>query len=164
MKILVLSDSHGDVAAMTRAVRQFAPDLVLHLGDCLRDAMRLQEQSAPIPKEMVPGNCDFGTHAPETRILELGGVRILMTHGHRFQVKMSPLRAIYAAAEAQAQLLLYGHTHQALHTAQMGVQVLNPGSCGGPAGTCGIIEINEEDGSFRCALETIGGTTNDSSH
>ena len=38
MEILVLSDSHGKVDHMVRAVEQFHPRQVLHLGDCVRDA------------------------------------------------------------------------------------------------------------------------------
>lgn len=38
MEILVLSDSHGRVDHMVRAVEQFHPRQVLHLGDCVRDA------------------------------------------------------------------------------------------------------------------------------
>ena len=34
MEILVLSDSHGRVDHMVRAVEQFHPRQVLHLGDC----------------------------------------------------------------------------------------------------------------------------------
>ena len=36
--ILVLSDSHGNVDNMRRAVEQFQPHHILHLGDCRRDA------------------------------------------------------------------------------------------------------------------------------
>ena len=41
MRILVLSDSHGAVEACRLAVEQSAPDQILHLGDCVRDAERL---------------------------------------------------------------------------------------------------------------------------
>ena len=40
MDILVLSDSHGAVAPMVRAVELAKPDLILHLGDCWRDGER----------------------------------------------------------------------------------------------------------------------------
>ena len=41
MNILVLSDSHGAVPLMARAVELAEPDLILHLGDCWRDGERL---------------------------------------------------------------------------------------------------------------------------
>ena len=42
MEILVLSDSHDRVDHMVRAVEQFHPRQVLHLGDCVRDAQALE--------------------------------------------------------------------------------------------------------------------------
>ena len=41
MKILVLSDSHGNLSNMIRAVRLTQPRLILHLGDCWRDGEKL---------------------------------------------------------------------------------------------------------------------------
>ena len=34
MKLLVMSDSHGNVANMLQAVQRENPDRILHLGDC----------------------------------------------------------------------------------------------------------------------------------
>jgi len=38
MNILVLSDSHGNISNMEEAVEREKPDMILHLGDCWRDA------------------------------------------------------------------------------------------------------------------------------
>ena len=43
MKYLVLSDSHGNVDNMARAVEREKPDGIIHLGDCWRDAEELHE-------------------------------------------------------------------------------------------------------------------------
>ena len=59
MRILVLSDSHGAVEACRLAVEQSAPDQILHLGDCVRDAERLHALFPAIPLTGVPGNCDW---------------------------------------------------------------------------------------------------------
>ena len=40
-KILVLSDSHGNVNNMVTAVRNTHPDQIIHLGDCWVDAEKL---------------------------------------------------------------------------------------------------------------------------
>ena len=37
MKVLVLSDSHGNIFNMIQAVEREAPRMVFHLGDCWRD-------------------------------------------------------------------------------------------------------------------------------
>ena len=44
MNILVLSDSHGNISNMEEAVEREKPDMILHLGDCWRDAERLAER------------------------------------------------------------------------------------------------------------------------
>ena len=42
MKVLVFSDSHGTITYMQQAIRSEEPDVVLHLGDVMRDARALQ--------------------------------------------------------------------------------------------------------------------------
>ena len=51
MNILVLSDSHGNISNMEEAVEREKPDMILHLGDCWRDAERLAERYPDIPME-----------------------------------------------------------------------------------------------------------------
>ena len=143
MKILVLSDSHGNVDNMARCVEMVQPRHILHLGDCIRDARQLQQQFPHIPMDMVPGNCDWGTEEPEERLLELRGVRILMMHGHTRHVKFGHLAVCYAAREMGAQILLFGHTHQPLVDFDGELWVMNPGSVR-DQGTCGIITIEPE--------------------
>ena len=59
MKILVLSDSHGTMSSMERALERERPDCVLHLGDHLRDARSLARRHPQTPVYAVPGNCDL---------------------------------------------------------------------------------------------------------
>ena len=68
-KILVLSDSHGNVNNMVTAVRNTHPDQIIHLGDCWVDAEKLHQQFPMIMMEQVPGNCDC-SQEPVERILE----------------------------------------------------------------------------------------------
>ena len=69
MTILVLSDSHGNVGNMIRAVEQVQPDRVLHLGDCQRDLTALEGEFPALPMEGVPGNCDWGSCDQPERLL-----------------------------------------------------------------------------------------------
>lgn len=151
MRVLVMSDSHGNVDNMVRCVDLTAPDHVLHLGDCQRDAERLQQIFPQLPVTTVPGNCDYGSFDEPERLIKLGGKRILMMHGHTRSVKYDPQRAIYAAREFGADVLLFGHTHRPLVDYDGTLYVMNPGTVGGsgnPA-TYGIITIN--DRAFDCA-------------
>ena len=142
MTVLILSDSHGNVDNMIRAVERVQPHRVLHLGDCQRDLAALQAQFPDIPMEGVPGNCDWGSCGQPERLIELGGVRIFMLHGHTRNVKNSPMAAMYAAKEYGAQVLLFGHTHVPLVDNDGSLLTLNPGAAGDPLHpTCGVLTI-----------------------
>ena len=129
MKIAVFSDSHGDVDTMCQAVRGYAPDLILHLGDHALDGEELAAECG-IQLRRVRGNCDLASRAPDSDLFELEGVRILMCHGHRHRVKLSLDSLLNAGHFSRADVVLYGHTHIAdlQHVGDM--LVLNPGSCG----------------------------------
>ena len=128
MKYLVLSDSHGNVDNMVRAVEREKPDGIIHLGDCWRDAEELHELFPRLPLEQVPGNCDFGRFEALERVLILDDHRVLIAHGHTMGVKTGLLRAQYRALEQNADLLLFGHTHVPLVDASAQPMLLNPGS------------------------------------
>lgn len=130
MKLLILSDSHGNQEHMVRAVEQTAPRMIVHLGDCWRDGERLHRHFPDSDFVQVPGNCDFRPEEAAERLLQVAGKRILLCHGHTYGVKQSLLSAAYAAEQQQADLLLFGHTHQALQTRQGKLLLLNPGSIG----------------------------------
>ena len=156
-KVLVLSDSHGDVDAMERAVARERPDLILHRGDLCRDFDELQRR-LPMTQAMqnVCGNCDGFTEVPDQRVLLVEGKRILMMHGHRYEVKLGYSRAMWAAREAEADILLCGHTHIALDRDLMGLHLMNPGSCRGRRGTYGVIELGEGEPLFRIEENRAG--------
>ena len=59
MKLLILSDSHGEQEFMQLAVRRERPDAVIHLGDHCADADRLAEEFCGLPVLSVRGNCDL---------------------------------------------------------------------------------------------------------
>ena len=93
---------------MEQCVERVQPQVILHLGDCVRDAQRLEERYPDIPLLGVPGNCDYGGLDQPERLTELGGVRILMMHGHTRRVKSGPMAAIYAARANLAPVLYEG--------------------------------------------------------
>ena len=147
MMILVLSDSHGNIGNMVQAVEQTHPDMILHLGDCWQDAVKLQERYPDIPLHQVPGNCDFRPEEQTERILSLQGFRIMLCHGHTYRVKQSLLLAGYAAEQEDLDLFLFGHTHIPLVDKRGKTWFLNPGSIGAsPRPTYGTIAI--EDGKL----------------
>ena len=56
MKVLVVSDSHGNVENMCRAVELERPRMLLHLGDGWRDAALVAQRYPDLPMEKVPGS------------------------------------------------------------------------------------------------------------
>ena len=130
MRVLVLSDSHGDVDNMCEAVELFHPDMTLHLGDGWYDAERLADYYPDIPVVQVAGNCDFKWDEPVKRIITIEDKRIMMCHGHTLGVKTDLGMLLRVALEERVDAVLFGHTHKPFVDIRNGVVMLNPGSIG----------------------------------
>ena len=145
IKLLIFSDSHGEVGDMLDITEREKPDEIIHLGDHLRDAETLSFAFPDIPMARVPGNCDSWTGVPDCLVLEREGVRILLAHGHQWRVKSGPDLAEAAARESGADILLYGHTHAAECRQEGNLWVMNPGTVGGKyaRATYGVIEMKD---------------------
>ena len=142
MKLLVLSDSHGNLSHMEEAVLRVRPRMILHLGDCWRDGEKLRDLFPDIPFHQVPGNCDYRPDEPAERLLFLEDKRVLMCHGHTYGVKQTLLNAGYAAEEQNLDLFLFGHTHRPLVDMRGKTLFLNPGSIGDPRRpTYGVVKL-----------------------
>ena len=153
MKLLILSDSHKTMTYMCQAVEQVQPHGIVHLGDHERDAVRLHTRFPEIPLWSVSGNCDVGA-APLCIVENIEGVRFYMAHGHTLGVKYGLLRAELAAREAQANVLLFGHTHQSLCDWHNGLWTVNPGTCCGRGRiTYAVIDVSQ--GQIRPEIREI---------
>lgn len=130
MNILVLSDSHGNLDNMVRAVEREAPDRIFHLGDGWQEAQRLHARFPEIPFHRVPGNCDYVSGVLIEQLVTLEGMRILLCHGHTYHVKTSLVAAGFAAEEKGLDAFLFGHTHRPLVDRRGRTLFLNPGSIG----------------------------------
>lgn len=145
MRILVVSDTHGDEAALYDAImQQPKAEVVIHLGDGERD---VEAQKFRFPGKMflqVRGNCDWGSSLPPIGEYLINGMRIFYTHGHVYQVKYGTYDFERAARERKANIALYGHTHRSEEVYRDGLYILNPGSLHGSYGTYGIIDITPQ--------------------
>ena len=149
IRIGVFSDSHGDTHALDVLLRKMGNiDAACFLGDISRDAMHLQDRLSAMPHApafyAVRGNNDFASMLPDSRIVEIGGKRIYMTHGH---LCVNALSLAYRALENGADVAMFGHTHNPLCEMVQGVLLLNPGSAGN---TC-------RGGPARASILTIDG-------
>lgn len=128
MRILVLSDSHGDPYAIKQAVdEQPTAGILFYLGDGEHD-LSLVEGRHNIYIHKVKGNCDFGSTLPSYIIDEVDGVRVYATHGYVERVKYGKTLLRQYAADNKATIALYGHTHVADTTYDDGIWLINPGS------------------------------------
>ncbi len=153
MRVLVISDSHGRRSTLQDVIticeRENAPDLVVHLGDNISDAKYLRQR---IRQEIlaVPGNCDWSDEAAE-RVVNIGGVEMLICHGHTLGVKQSFLPLSCRAQEKGVRAALFGHTHAPFMGYEYGVLLLNPGALQNER--CAVMEISQ--GEIRGKLMDI---------
>lgn len=127
-KIVVLSDSHNNKAAIDKLIHIMdEADYVISLGDNLSDNDRLSKLY-PDKLISVKGNCDYDYHLQDEIIKEIEGVLLLITHGHRYRVKSGLEDIILRAEEAGANAVLFGHTHSAKIIDKGGVKLINPGT------------------------------------
>ncbi len=128
-KIAIVSDSHGDIENIALFRDRLAGvDALYHLGDHAEDAIPLS-QKLNCGFVSVRGNCDPFSDAPERYVVEWHGRRILLLHGHTV---MGRLRLLYAAQEANADAVLFGHSHVPSIETVEGVLMINPGSLSRP--------------------------------
>ena len=148
MRIAVFSDTHGVTGPMVKAVRETAPDALVHLGDYDRDTGVLLREFPEIPLYSVCGNCDYAPLSPNALTVQFGPVTAFLTHGHLYHVDFGRVDSlVYAAREAGAQLALFGHTHIPFHEDVGGVKVINPGTAGkGRSLTWAMLEVFDNGG------------------
>ena len=142
MRIIVLSDSHGDVSNVNRILlSQSKAEVVLFCGDGEDD---IEAAKLNFPEKMfvsVRGNCDWGKKTPITEFFTAEGKKIMITHGHKYNVKFDYSEVIQAARDNGCDILVFGHTHSAFTDYDDGLYIMNPGSAHGYFSSYGIIDI-----------------------
>jgi phosphoesterase, MJ0936 family len=111
MRLLVVSDTHGEAPLPKIAELGAACDLVIHLGDGFSDGQKLVLMQ-PNPVIQVLGNADLPLSVVPEKIIEIEGWTILLTHGHLYGVKRSLVDLIGRAEDMDANLVLFGHIHR----------------------------------------------------
>ena len=132
----VVSDTHGLVRPEVKEALR-GSDVILHAGD-IGGTHVLSELGELAPVIAVRGNVDGGWARllPERRVLDLGGVSVLVLHD-RALVGKEPILTEAEAACARARpgaptraIVVFGHSHQPLAQMRKGVLWFNPGSAG----------------------------------
>lgn len=132
MKILIVSDSHGECFFLERAILRAAPmDYMIHLGDVEGDEEYIRE-IAQCPVYIVAGNNDFFSREPREQMIQLGNYHILLTHGHRYGVYSGLEVLKKKGLELGAHIAMYGHTHMPRIDLDGEIWTINPGSISRP--------------------------------
>lgn len=128
MKVCVISDSHNGMSALRAAVKAAGGvDCYIHLGDVVGDARALGEMTG-LPVYAVRGNCDWSLEYETEDVITLDGVRLFITHGHKYNVNGGTYALAACAQELACAAALYGHTHVSSIEADGALLIVNPGS------------------------------------
>jgi len=149
MKILIFSDSHGDLKTMCDVAEKEQPNIIIYLGDGIADAEEVGRRYPDIQMIKNLGNIDIDSQEDEEWIkyTEICGKRLMMTHGHTFytEYKMTQngtfeisqdgmakarLKIIKFMDENGIDITLHGHTHEPCLTQSGRGWIMCPGRIG----------------------------------
>lgn len=122
MKLLVVSDTHGELEKLKILANKYNDYTKIHLGDRGFDKSELDS----LGFIYVDGNCD--TQDNKDKLLEIDGLKIFITHGDKYSVKYSLDKLYFKALSLEAEYVFYGHTHIQRIIEANGIKFINPGS------------------------------------
>ena len=166
MKILLLSDTHGELAGTRKVIFEHRDvDMMIHLGDIGFDIRELSDFI------VVKGNHDKTWNLPRERVVEVMGHRILCMHGDMLEAKTVEevfamktgkdidimqlcMETLYKniaqyAKSKNCDVAFFGHSHLRIHVVREGVTLVNPGSLlfgmDGNDKSYAMVELQEKD-------------------
>ena len=115
MKILIVSDSHGDYESLDRLYKIYPNmDLYLHAGDSEQDEFSLQ------PFVSVRGNCDHYYDFPNFMVIPTPKGNIYVQH--------TPYVSKSVISKHNAKIVIHGHTHTRRNEKINDILFINPGA------------------------------------
>lgn len=92
MKILIVSDTHRKDENLKWVIRKTKPfDMLIHLGDAEGseyEIMKWVDKDCDL--EMIMGNNDFFSQLEREKEIMIGKYKVLLTHGHYYNVSNRP--------------------------------------------------------------------------
>lgn len=148
MRLIAVSDIHGKKGNLFEIVDRHIKeaDYFLCLGDC-NSGDDFDDINIFFEKKFhlitVSGNTDYYSSEPATREFTLEGKKIMLCHGHTFNVKMTYTTLAHEAKNRGVDIALFGHTHEPYINIENGIYLMNPGSVAN--GSYGIIDIHNKE-------------------
>lgn len=156
MKVLVLSDSHGNTTNFSRAIEKEGEcKIVFFLGDGANDLEKMKKEFPGRTFIAVRGNNDFSGELDDLAYKHLEGNTIIACHGHTVSVKRSLLPLLEKAESVRANVALYGHTHRSdcFYDSYSKIFAVNPGAIYNGNYAVLILEKEKVDVKFKNVYE-----------
>lgn len=146
MKVVVVSDNHFNLESLEQILkREHDADLFIHCGDSQFHV------TDPIMQHFITvrGNNDE-RHYENERLVSIGNVRVLVTHGDLYGIDFSTNEVCESAHIQKATAVFHGHTHIPRDITVDNIRIINPGSTAWPRGgfkegTYAVIDATESD-------------------
>ncbi len=107
MKILIVSDTHRKDENLKWVIRKTKPfDMLIHLGDAEGseyEIMKWVDKDCDL--EMIMGNNDFFSQLEREKEIMIGKYKVLLAHGHYYNVSTGPAYLKQEARERDLILL-----------------------------------------------------------
>lgn len=125
MKLLITGDVHGLEQLLLDVISaNLDISLKLNTGD-LQISDTIVKQNGLIA---VRGNCDLYSDLNDEEIISFDNKKILLVHGHLFNVKYSLNELVSYAKDKKVDICIFGHTHLAFDEVIDGIHFINPGA------------------------------------
>lgn len=148
MKIGIISDTHGDMKSIDKAIPYLKKcDLIIHAGDNIDDAEYIH-YSTDVDIKCVKGNCDlYNIDGDYELTFSKGNKNFFVCHGHNYDVKRGVSYLYRFVKDNNIDFVIFGHSHVPVYEVIDNITFINPGSLAYPRGgstrVFGILTIDE---------------------
>ena len=148
MKIGIISDTHGDMRSIDKAIQYLKKcDLIIHAGDYIDDAEYIY-YATDVNVKCVKGNCDsYNIYGHYELKFSVNNKNFFVCHGHHHDVKMDVKSLHRFAKDNNIDFVVFGHTHIPTYEIIDDITFINPGSLTYPRGgsdkSFGILTIDD---------------------
>lgn len=149
MKIGIISDTHGDMISIEKAIPYLEKcDLIIHAGDYVDDAEYIH-YATDVEVKCVKGNCDsYSSNIDYELTFSVKNKKFFVCHGHYYDVKMGINLLYKFAKDNDINVVVFGHTHVPIYKTIEDIIFINPGSLAFPRGksnkTFGVLTIEDD--------------------
>jgi uncharacterized protein len=151
MKLLIVSDIHGEIEAFKNIIAQETYDHLISLGDSELSVADLKPVGS-----LIHGNAmmDLGQ---ALKVETFAGLKVIMTHGHLSKVHQGDALLLRLLSEHDAHMIMHGHTHVARFKKHGEHYILNPGAIYGPRGSwpSSYATLEIKDKTFIVTFKTL---------